>query len=135
MKLPPVLIYAWRTIRKSPAFSATAVLTIALGIGASTAVFSVTNAVLLRALPYGQPDRLVLACTDLKARNVKDWPFSNADYFDVRNNAKSSFEDFSAVQTGRALWLKEDGTPEQIRTAAVTPNFFPLMKGENRPGP
>jgi hypothetical protein len=130
VKLPAVFVYAWRTIRKSPAFSATAVLTIALGIGASTAVFSVTNAVLLQALPYGQPDRLVLAVSDLRTRNVKDWPFSNADYFDLRNNAKSSFEDFAAVSTGRALWLKEDNTPEQIRTAAVTPNFFPLMKAK-----
>src|ERR1035438_5149579 len=89
------LAFALRTLRRSPAFALTAVVTIALGIGASTAIFSVANAVLLRPLPYRNPDRLVLACADMRKRNVKDFPFSNADYFDLRNSAKSAFEDFT----------------------------------------
>src|SRR5205823_3921570 len=67
--------YAFRTLRKSPIFTITVVVTIALAIGASTAIFSVTNGLLLRQLPYKDPERLVLACNDLQRRNVKDFRF------------------------------------------------------------
>src|SRR3984957_21056446 len=93
--------YAVRTLRKSPVFLATAVITIALGIGASTTIFSVTNAVLLRPLPYKDPERLIIACGDMRKRNVKDFPFSNAEYFDIRETDKNTFEDFAGVLTGR----------------------------------
>ena len=119
--------YAWRTLRKSPVFFTTAVVTIALGIGASTAIFSVTNAVLLRPLPYKDPDRLAFLCGDMRKRNVRDFPTSQADYFDLRNGTKSMFEDLAAVNTGRGLFPREDGTPEQLRTAGVSINFFQLL--------
>jgi hypothetical protein len=79
--------YAARTLLKSPVFTLTAVATIALGIGASTAIFSVTNAVLLRQLPYKDPDRLVFACSDMRKRNVQDFPHSAANFIDLRNGA------------------------------------------------
>ncbi len=123
------LAYAVRTLRKSPVFFIAATGTIALGIGASTAIFSVTNAVLLQPLPYKDPDRLVLACGDMRKRNVKDFPWSNAEFFDLRDFAKSSFEQFAAVNTGQATIPREDGTSEQVNTATVTPNFFPMMGG------
>jgi len=123
------LAYAARTLRKSPVFFIAATGTIALGIGASTAIFSVTNAVLLQPLPYKDPGRLVLACGDMRRRNVKDFPWSNAEFFDLRDFAKSSFEEFVAVRTGRVTIPREDGTSEQVRTANVTPNFFGMMGG------
>src|SRR4029450_3393831 len=119
--------YAFRTLRKSPIFTITAVVTIALAVGASTAIFSVTNGVLLRWLPYRDPDRLVLACNDLQRRNVKDFPLSNVDFLDLRNGAKNNFEDFAALNTGRVTLPALDGTPERVRIAAVSTNFFQMM--------
>ena len=121
--------YAFRTLRKSPVFTITVIVTIALAIGASTAIFSVTNGVLLRKLPYKDPERLVLVRGDLQKRNVKDFPLSNVDFLDVRNGAKNNFEDFAAVQTFRATLPGLDGTPERVRLAAVSTNFFQMMGG------
>jgi predicted permease len=121
------LLYAFRTLKKSPVFAVTSVVTIGLGIGASTAIFSVTDAVLLRALPYKDPGRLVLACSDMRRRNVKDFPLSNADFLDLRNGAKRTFEDFGALTTFRQPLLGTDGRPEQVRAAVVSTNFFRLM--------
>ncbi len=121
------LLYALRTLRKSPIFAATAILTIALGIGAATAIFSVTNAVLLRPLPYKNPDRLVFALSDMRKRNVKDFPFSNADFLDLRNGSKAVFQDVAAVQTFRNVVPREDGAPELVHGAAVSTNFFSMM--------
>jgi len=121
--------YAFRTLRKSPVFTITVIVTIALAIGASTAIFSVTNGVLLRKLPYKDPERLVLVRGDLQKRNVKDFPLSNADFLDLRNGAKNNFEDFGAVQTGRFTLPGLDGTPERVRVAAVSTNFFRMMGG------
>ena len=61
--------FAFRTLRKSPIFTITVIVTIALAIGASTAIFSVTNGVLLRKLPYKDPERLVLTANDMQKRN------------------------------------------------------------------
>ena len=121
--------YAFRTLRKSPIFTITVVVTLALAIGASTAIFSVTNGVLLRKLPYRDPERLVLARGDLQKRNVKDFPLSNVDFLDLRNGAKNNFEDFAAVNTFRFTLPALDGTPERVRGAAVSTNFFQMMGG------
>src|SRR5262249_34625950 len=109
------LSYAARTLRKTPVFTITAAVTIALGIGASTAFFSVANAVLLRLLPYKQPDRLVFAISDMRKRNVKDFPLSNASFIDLRNGTKDVFEDLAAVLTFRNVVPRADGTLEQVR--------------------
>lgn len=123
------IAYAFRTLRRSPIFTITVVVTIALAIGASTAIFSVTNGVLLRQLPYKDPERLVLTRSDMEKRNVKDFPVSNADFLDLRNNAKNNFEDFASVQTFRFTLPGLDGTPERVRAAAVSTNFFQMMGG------
>jgi putative ABC transport system permease protein len=121
--------YAGRGLRRNPGFAAAAALTIGLGLGASTAIFSVAHAVLLRPLPYKDPERLVFAVSDLRKRDVKDFPFSNADFIDVRDSTATVFEQVGAVNTGRTLVPREDGSLEQVRRAAVTPDFFRLMGG------
>lgn len=123
------LAVAARVLRKSPVFALTAVLTIALGVGASTAIFSVTNAVLLRPLPYRDPDRLVVAASDLRKRNVRDFPISNANFIDLREGTKSVFDDLAGVFTFPLTFQRDDGTPEQTNTAVVTTNFFRLVGG------
>jgi hypothetical protein len=124
------LTIASRILWKHPAFTITAVLTIALGVGASTAIFSVTNAVLLRPLPYEDPGRLVIGGMDLRKRNVHDLPFSNADFIDLREGTKPLFTDMAGVFTGRMVQPSENGTPEQIKWAIVTTNFFQLTGGK-----
>ena len=123
------LTLAARVLRKSPVFALTAILTISLGIGASTAIFSVTNAVLLRSLPYRDPDRVVVAISDLRKRNVRDFPFSNANFIDLREGTKSVFEDLAGVFTFPLTLQHEDGTPEQTNAAVVTVDFFRLLGG------
>src|SRR5258707_3924484 len=121
------LAFAGRTLSKSPIFALTAALTIALGIGTSTAIFSVTNAVLLRPLPYKDPGRLVIAASDMRNRNVRDFPLSNESFIDLRDGTKDAFQDLAGVFTFRNVLPKEDGTPEQVRSAVVTTNFFRLV--------
>jgi hypothetical protein len=121
------LSFAWRTLRRSPVFTIAAVVTIALGVGASTAIFSVANAVLLRPLPYDHPDRLVVVYMDLRNRNNFSMPLSTENFFDIRDGSKESFEDIAAFRTVRQVLPGADGLPEQIRLALVTTNFFRLL--------
>jgi putative ABC transport system permease protein len=121
------LRYGARMLLKKPGFTLIAVITLALGIGANTAVFSVAYGVLLRPLPYKNPDRLVLVTGEMRQRNIADRPLANTDVFDLRNGAKTTFEDIAAVYTRRANMPREDGAPEQVRIATVTPNFFRLL--------
>ena len=118
------LSFAWRTLRRSPVFTIAAAATIALGVGASTAIFSVANAVLLRPLPYQDPDRLVVMYMDLRARNNVGMPLSNENFVDIRDGSKGSFEDMAAFRTLRQVLPGAGGSPEQIRLAIVTTNFF-----------
>ena len=119
--------FAARSLRKNPAFAATALLTLALGIGVSTAIFSVVNAVLLRPLPYAAADRLVIAWGELRNRNVLNFPFSPGDFRDLKEEA-NLFEDFAGVTTGRAQVTGDNGgEPEQITNAGATPNIFRLL--------
>src|SRR4030095_5418536 len=121
------LSFAWRARRRSPAFAIAAVATTALGIGASTAIFSVANAVLLRPLPYDHPDRLVVVYMDLRNRNNLGMPLSTENFFDIRDGSKESFEDMAAFRTVRQVLPGAEGSPEQIRLALVTTNFFRLL--------
>ncbi|HYS23287.1 MAG TPA: ABC transporter permease, partial [Candidatus Eisenbacteria bacterium] len=121
------LAFAGRTLRKSPVFALTAALTIALGVGASTAIFSVTNAVLLRPLPYQKPDQLVIIPSDMRNRGVKDFPFSNANFIDLREATKGEFQGLAGVFTFPITLTGEDGVPEKAHLGVVTMNYFQLV--------
>jgi putative ABC transport system permease protein len=118
--------YALRTLTRSPAFAAVAVITIALGIGANTAIFSVVNAVLLRPLPYEQPDRLVYVWGELRNRNIEYWPASPFDLRDFREQG-TLFESFAGIFTGQTSLTGGDGDPIQVEFAGVTPNFLSVL--------
>jgi len=120
------LAFAARTLRKNPAFTITSILTIGLGIGASTAIFSVVNAVLLRPLPYPQPERLALIQTDMLARHVINFPIAPGDMPDLLERA-TAFENIAGINSGPATFLGEDGKSEQVLAAGVTPNFFTTL--------
>ncbi len=119
--------YAARTLRRSPGFALAAILTLALGIGASTALFSVANAVLLRPLPYRDSARLVYACEDFKTRNVYDHLWSGPNYIDLRDRTASTLEQVAAVSTYRNTLFDDHGRPEEYVYAAATPNIFSLL--------
>ena len=123
--------YAARTLRKSPGFTAVAVLVLALGIGANTAIFSVVNAVLLRPLPFEQPDRLVMLYHIPPQASFPGIPLfavSPANFLDWRAQAHS-FEGMSAFGFGRYT-LTGKGEPEAIRTLAVTDGFFSILHAQ-----
>ena len=122
------LQYALRGLRKNLGFSIVAALTIALGIGACTSIFSVVNAVLLRPLPYADSQRLVTIWGELRARNVRDWPFSPPDYRDLRQQSTELFDDMAGfIPAFRTPISDTGGEPEQIRVGGATPNFFRVL--------
>jgi putative ABC transport system permease protein len=120
------LAFGVRTLRRSPGFTFTAIVTLALGIGASTAIFSVVNAVLLRPLPYPHPERLVLLTADLTKRNVRDFLLSAGDFYDERRTS-TKLDGLAGIFTGRLSLLADDGTPEAVPTAFVTADFFHVL--------
>src|SRR6185436_17217326 len=120
------LSFAVRTLRNNPAFTITAILTLGLGVGASTAIFSVVNAVLLRPLPYANPERLATIQTDMKARNVVNFPIAPGNMLDLKAHA-TAFESIAAISAGPGNFVGDDGKPEQIVIAGVTTNFFSVL--------
>ena len=119
------LRYAVRQLRKSPAFTMTAVVTLALGIGANTAVFSVVNAVILRPLPYADPDRLV----SFQALNTEHVPhpdtLSYPNFFDFR--AQNRVFERMVCYRGDIVTLTGPGSPQHLRARMVSWDLFPLL--------
>jgi predicted permease len=120
------LRFALRTLRKQPIFTLVAVLTLTLGIGANTAIFSLLYQTLLRPLPYPDADRLVFIWNSYKGINLNQASVSIPDYIDRRTQAPA-VED-AALFTGRTANLSEGGNPEQLRSLAVTPSFFSTLQ-------
>jgi putative ABC transport system permease protein len=117
--------YGIRGLLKRPGFTVIALITLALGIGANTAIFSVVNAVLLRPLPFQNPDELVIVWEDATfagfprntpaPANYVDWKTQNQSFADMAASHEISFN------------LTGDGEPERVSAYAVTANFFPLL--------
>ena len=117
--------YALRALRRAPAFTTVAVLTLALGVGANTAIFSVVNGVVLQPLRYGAPERLVALAS---FRDGAPMAVSPADFMDWRRQARS-FEGIAAAYTGQAV-LTGSGEPERLSQARVSSNIFELLAVE-----
>ena len=117
------LRYAGRTLRRNPGFTVVAVLTLALGIGANTAIFSVVNAVLLRPLPYLHPDRVVFLSET--SPQVPDMSISMADFNDWRA-MNSVFESMVAYQAD-SVTLTGHGEPEELQLRRVTAGLFATL--------
>jgi predicted permease len=118
------LRFALRSLRKSPAFVLITVLTLALGIGANTAVFSVVNSVLLRPLPYPQPDRLVLLWEAKDVARQGTNVVNPGNYLEWKDRARS-FTDLAAFTWAGIIFTGD--APEMVEGRAVTPNFFSVL--------
>jgi putative ABC transport system permease protein len=119
------LRYGVRMLWKNPSFTAVAVLTLALGIGANTAIFSVVNAVLLRPLPYPRADELVTIYNT--QGDESRWPFSPEAYLDLKSRNRV-FTDVAAISNkGWPVNLTGAGDPERLQGYRVSANLFPVL--------
>ena len=117
--------YAFRTLIKNPGFSFIAVISLALGIGANTAIFSLVNAVLLKPLPFNDPERLVLVWEDQSQIGFPRADVAPANYVDWKTQ-NQSFEDMAALNW-KNFNLTGDGEPERILAHGASHNFLPLL--------
>jgi predicted permease len=120
------LRYAIRALRKSPGFTAVALATLALGIGANTAIFSVVNAVLLRPLRFPDPGRLVAVYQTLPGKGVTTAGASYLNYSDLASRSRS-FEQLGAIRM-HDFTLTGAGEPALVVAGTVTGNVFPLLR-------
>ncbi len=113
---------ALRRLRRQPGFSAVTIFIIALGISGATAVFSVVNGVLLRSLPYDEPERIVRLWANLEEEGIADFSFTKIEFrhfFDNNRVFEAIGGDFPTVRT-----ITGDGDPERVRADFVTPGYF-----------
>lgn len=122
-RLAADLRYAVRTLRRSPGFTLVAVLTLAIGIGATTTIFSVLNAVVLQPLAYPDADRLVWVSETTP--DGSDFSASEPNYLDFRDRARS-FAHLAAA-TDRQVTLLGGAEPERLNGAGVTANYFAVL--------
>jgi putative ABC transport system permease protein len=119
------LRYAVRVLRRNRGFTLAAVLTLALGIGANTAIFTVVNAVLLRPLPFGAPDRLAVVWLENERESIQRDITSYPTFTDWRTRSRT-FDDMAGY-SGARFSLLSGGEPEEVRGARVTASFFDVL--------
>src|SRR5215469_6400085 len=121
------LRYAGRILRKNPGFTAIAIITLSLGIGANTAIFSVVNAVLLKPLPFTEPEHLVWIGGWIRNTQTMDAGVTPADFVDYREQSRS-FESFAgSISDGVAMNLTGVGEPERLKGALVTSDYLDVF--------
>jgi hypothetical protein len=116
--------YAWRLLRRSPGFTAAAVLTLALGVGANTAIFSVVHGLLIAPLPYADPSRLVFVWADQATEGYPRAPLSGPELTDL-DTRSTTFDGFGAIWATTAALTEDE--PEQLRIGNVTHDYFSLL--------
>src|SRR5271154_2016154 len=117
--------YGLRMLVKKPTFTIVAVLTLALGVGANTAIFSIVNAVLLRSLPFHNPDRLVRIYFNNPGVGLRDVPFSVPEFDDLRTRT-DVFEDVSVIVLGPTN-VTGPSQPEHLELLETSPNYFSML--------
>ena len=120
------LKFAFRQLLKNPGFTAVAVLTLALGIGANTAIFSAVDAVLIRPLPYADAGRLAMIWDDNSRQTGSRKFFSTPPEWEQWRRHNTVFTDIAASQPGNAS-LSNDGEPEELRGRKVSANFWSVL--------
>jgi predicted permease len=124
--------FAWRMLAKNPGFTIVAILTLALGIGANVATFSIVYAILLRPLPFPQQEKLVRVFDDLRGSNVQNVGMSVPELWDFQQRS-GVFEDISVVWPISAD-LSGGDRPERVEALATSPNYFTLLGTQPRLG-
>jgi len=120
------LRFGFRMLAKHPRFSAVAILSLALGVGANSTIFSVIHTVLLRPLPYAAPDRLVVVWETNPARGLSKSQTAVSNFFDWREQSQV-FEQMALTNPGSPVTVIADGIPEQATCQYATPDLFPLL--------
>jgi putative ABC transport system permease protein len=126
------LRYGFRLLRRSPGFASITVVTIALGIGATSAIFSVVNAVALKPLPYPRSERLMFITSQFPRLDFDKFWMSSPEYFELRERSKS-FTDIAAYRSGAAN-VSEGTRPERVNALFVTANMFDVLGVRPRVG-
>lgn len=120
--------FALRTLARRPALAGAAVITLALGIGANTAIFSAVDAAILKPLPFPAPDRLVMLGENNPEKNWHMETVAGANYLDWKDQV-AAFQDIAAYSDGGHATLTGEGEPQLLSVAGVTGNFFTVLGG------
>src|SRR5688572_19080405 len=125
----PLVRHAWRALRRTPVFTLTAALTLVIGIGAAVAIFAIVNGVLLRPLPYGNPDRLIGSWHDLPPVGIKKGNHTSSTYLTYKRLSRS-IDGIGIYQEGAVNVAEPGGAsePQRVSSAWITADLIPTLQ-------